>query len=100
MTIAQDKPGNIANIARDASSGATSDAGATAAAPSSRRRFIGAAGAASLVLAAPGIVRAQARKAMKVSVGRQPWAAGNSPVTQYMIANKLFEKYGTKMATT
>lgn len=63
----------------------------------SRRRFIGAAGAASLALAAPGIVRAQAKKPIKVSVGRQPWAAGNSPVTQYMIANKTFEKYGAEM---
>ncbi len=58
----------------------------------SRRRFIAAAGAASVAFAAPAIVRAQ-RKAIKVSVGRQPWAAGNSPVTQYMIANKTFEKY-------
>ncbi|HVO87840.1 MAG TPA: PhnD/SsuA/transferrin family substrate-binding protein [Casimicrobiaceae bacterium] len=59
---------------------------------SSRRRFMATAGAASLALAAPAIVRAQ-RKTIKVSVGRQPWAAGNSPVTQYMIANKTFEKY-------
>lgn len=43
-------------------------------------------------LAAPAIVRAQARKSVKVSVGRQPFAAGNSPVTQYMINNKTFEK--------
>lgn len=42
-------------------------------------------------IAAPSIVRAQARRAVKVSVGRQPFAAGNSPVTQYMIANKTFE---------
>ena len=28
-----------------------------------------------------------------MSVGRQPWAAGNSPVTQYMIANKTFERF-------
>jgi ABC-type nitrate/sulfonate/bicarbonate transport system substrate-binding protein len=60
---------------------------------SSRRRFIGAAGAASLALAAPAIVRGQARKPLKVSVGRQPWAAGNSPVTFYMMQNKTFEKY-------
>jgi ABC-type nitrate/sulfonate/bicarbonate transport system substrate-binding protein len=59
----------------------------------SRRRFIGAAGAASLALAAPAIVRGQARKPLKVSVGRQPWAAGNSPVTFYMMQNKTFEKY-------
>ena len=50
--------------------------------------MLGLAGA----LAAPAIVRAQARKSVKVSVGRQPFAAGNSPVTQYMINNKTFEK--------
>jgi ABC-type nitrate/sulfonate/bicarbonate transport system substrate-binding protein len=59
----------------------------------SRRRFITAAGAASLALAAPAIVRGQNRKAMKVSVGRQPWAAGNSPVTAYMMENKTFERH-------
>jgi ABC-type nitrate/sulfonate/bicarbonate transport system substrate-binding protein len=59
----------------------------------SRRRFIAAAGAASLSLAAPAIVRAQGRKAKKVSVGRQPWAAGNSPVTAYMMTNKTFERF-------
>jgi ABC-type nitrate/sulfonate/bicarbonate transport system substrate-binding protein len=58
----------------------------------SRRRFIAAAGASSLALAAPAIVRAQGKKSLKVSVGRQPWAAGNSPVTKYMMENKLFEK--------
>ncbi len=50
---------------------------------------------ASLSLAAPAIVRAQGRQTLKVSVGRQPWAAGNSPVTQYMIANKTFERYAS-----
>ena len=59
----------------------------------SRRRFIAAAGAASVALSAPAIVRAQSRKAMTVSVGRQPWAAGNSPVTAYMMANKTFERF-------
>src|SRR5689334_14371939 len=58
----------------------------------SRRRFIAAASAASLALAAPAIVTAQ-RKTLKVSVGRQPWAAGNSPVTQYMITSKTFERF-------
>jgi ABC-type nitrate/sulfonate/bicarbonate transport system substrate-binding protein len=61
----------------------------------SRRRFIATAGLASLSLAAPAIVRAQGRQALKVSVGRQPWAAGNSPVTQYMIANKTFERFAS-----
>lgn len=28
---------------------------------------------------------------ISVSVGRQPYAAGNSPITQYMFENKLFE---------
>jgi len=59
----------------------------------SRRRFMAAAGAASLTLAAPAIVRAQGKRELKVSVGRQPFAAGNSPVTQYMITNKTFEKF-------
>ena len=59
----------------------------------SRRRFIAVAGAASVAMAAPAIVRGQQRKAQKVSVGRQPWAAGNSPVTHYMMQNKTFEKY-------
>ncbi|HXU67084.1 MAG TPA: ABC transporter substrate-binding protein [Casimicrobiaceae bacterium] len=58
----------------------------------SRRRFIATAGAASLALAVPAIVRAQGRKTLKVSVGRQPWAAGNSPVTKYMMDNKTFER--------
>src|SRR5438067_4461880 len=59
----------------------------------SRRRFMTAAGVASLTFAAPAIVRAQGKKPIKVSVGRQPWAAGNSPVTQYMVANKTFERF-------
>jgi ABC-type nitrate/sulfonate/bicarbonate transport system substrate-binding protein len=59
----------------------------------SRRRFIAAAGAASIALAAPRIVRAQSRKSVKVSIGRQPWAAGNSPVTKYMMDNKTFEHF-------
>ena len=49
--------------------------------------------AASAFIGLPGIVRAQgSRKPLKVSVGRIPWAAGNSPMTQYMMLNKLFEK--------
>ncbi len=61
----------------------------------SRRRFMTAAGAASLSLATPALVRGQGRQTLKVSVGRQPWAAGNSPVTQYMIANKTFERFAS-----
>ena len=66
------------------------------AALSDRRRFLATVGASSLMLAAPAIVRAQAKKPIKVSVGRQPWAAGNSPVTQYMINNKTFEKFASE----
>jgi len=41
----------------------------------------------------PSVARGQgAHQAVKVSVGRIPWAAFNSPITQYMIDNKLFEK--------
>jgi hypothetical protein len=54
-----------------------------------RRSFV--AGAAG-TLFAPAIVRAQGKKAAKVSVGRQPYAAGNSPITQKMINDKIFEK--------
>jgi ABC-type nitrate/sulfonate/bicarbonate transport system substrate-binding protein len=61
-----------------------------------RRKFLATVGASSLILAAPAIVRAQAKKPLKVSVGRQPWAAGNSPVTQYMINNKTFEKFASE----
>ncbi len=65
--------------------------------PSQTRRRIVLNGLAGAVvgstLSFPGIVRAQAKgQPLKVSVGRIPWAAGNSPVTQYMINNKLFEK--------
>ena len=49
------------------------------------------AGAAALGM--PGFIHAQgSRRALKVSIGRIPWAAGNSPMTQYMINNKLLEK--------
>ncbi|HVO88419.1 MAG TPA: hypothetical protein VMV45_07755, partial [Casimicrobiaceae bacterium] len=59
-----------------------------------RNLLIGSAAlAAGSILGAPRIARAQgAKQSLKVSVGRIPWAAGNSPVTQYMIQNKLFEK--------
>ncbi|KRE14575.1 nitrate ABC transporter substrate-binding protein [Bosea sp. Root483D1] len=56
--------------------------------PTRRQLVVGAAS----VIAMPGIVRAQARKSAKVSVGRQPYAAGNSPVTQRMIGEKMLEK--------
>ena len=60
---------------------------------SSRRTALRHAAAGGTLLAAPAFVRSQAkRQAAKVSVGRIPWAAGNSPMTQFMINNSLFEK--------
>jgi ABC-type nitrate/sulfonate/bicarbonate transport system substrate-binding protein len=49
------------------------------------------AGAAGMLFA-PAVVRAQGRKAAKVSIGRQPYAAGNSPITQKMMADRMLEK--------
>ncbi len=63
----------------------------------SRRQLVlgGTALAGAATLGMPGFVRAQgSRRALKVSIGRIPWAAGNSPMTQYMINNKLLEKRG------
>lgn len=59
--------------------------------PARRQILIGAAGAAA-ALALPRASRAQAKKTLKVSIGRIPWAAGNSPMTQYMIQQKSLEK--------
>jgi ABC-type nitrate/sulfonate/bicarbonate transport system substrate-binding protein len=58
----------------------------------SRRTFLAtaAAGTGAAILSAPQVARAATEAT--VSVGRQPWAAGNSPLTQYMMNNKLFEK--------
>ncbi len=59
----------------------------------SRRTLLRSAGLATVGIAAPYVARGQAAKqAIKVSVGRIPWSAFNSPMTQYMIANRLFEK--------
>ena len=61
----------------------------------SRRQLVlgGTALAGAAALGTPGFVRAQgSRRALKVSIGRIPWAAGNSPMTQYMINNKLLKK--------
>ena len=62
----------------------------------SRRQIIlggAAALAGTALIGAPAIVQAQgSRRALKVSIGRIPWAAGNSPMTQYMINNKMLEK--------
>ncbi len=57
-----------------------------------RRGLLAGAGGAAL-LGMPFVARGQgAKQAVKVSVGRIPWSAFNSPMTQYMINNKLFEK--------
>jgi ABC-type nitrate/sulfonate/bicarbonate transport system substrate-binding protein len=49
------------------------------------------------LLGMPAIIRAQgSRQDLKISIGRIPWAAGNSPMTQYMINNKLLEKRATE----
>ncbi|MDX8503509.1 PhnD/SsuA/transferrin family substrate-binding protein [Mesorhizobium sp. VK4C] len=60
-----------------------------------RRMFL--AGAAASALAMPAIVRAQDRKTAKVSIGRQPYAAGNSPLTQRMINEKMLEKAAAEL---
>lgn len=72
----------------------------------SRRRVLQVGGGGLLggpaALALPGAMRAVAfpsrqdtasgeRQSLTVSVGRQPWAAGNSPITQYMMDHGLFE---------
>ena len=61
----------------------------------SRRGILlaGAAIATGGVIGMPGFVRAQgSKRPLKLSIGRIPWAAGNSPMTQYMINNKTLEK--------
>ena len=63
--------------------------------PTRRRLIVGLGAAATLAL--PGMGRAQGRKTLKVSVGRIPWAAGNSPMTQYMIQQKSFEKRAAEL---
>ncbi|UFN48452.1 ABC transporter substrate-binding protein [Roseomonas sp. OT10] len=61
-----------------------------------RRLLLGGVGGAALAM--PWLARAQGgREAAKVSVGRIPWAAYNSPMTQYMIENKLFERRAAEL---
>jgi len=60
-----------------------------------RRMFL--AGAAAGALTIPAIVRAQDRKTAKVSIGRQPYAGGNSPLTQRMINEKMLEKAAAEL---
>jgi ABC-type nitrate/sulfonate/bicarbonate transport system substrate-binding protein len=54
----------------------------------------GAAGIGAVALYRPTIARAA--EEASVSVGRQPWAAANSPITEYMMQQKLFEKHAAK----
>jgi ABC-type nitrate/sulfonate/bicarbonate transport system substrate-binding protein len=59
---------------------------------------IGVAITAGLPLAAPYVAKgAAALQKVRVSIGRIPWAAMNSPVSQYMINNKLLETAGAKL---
>jgi len=69
----------------------------TKAIPFSRRHFIGSAAAAGAVAATARRPRAQGAQQLTVAVGRQPFAAGNSPITQHMIGNKLFEKHAAEL---
>lgn len=63
-----------------------------------RRRALQLLSAGAALAAAPRFARAQGNKqTFKLSIGRIPWAAGNSPMTQYMINNKLFEKHASAL---
>ena len=57
-----------------------------------RRLLLTGVGAMAGTLAMPGVIRAQTKKTASVIIGRQPYAAGNSPVSQYMIEQRLVEK--------
>lgn len=71
--------------------------------PLLRRIAVGAAGCALLGSAVVGCGGGSSAedKSIKVSVGRQPYAGGNSPITEYMKDHRLFEKaakkYGYKL---
>ncbi len=67
--------------------------------PNRRQLILGATAAAgAAALGMPAFVRAQgSRRALKMSIGRIPWAAGNSPMTQYMINNKTLEKRAAEL---
>jgi len=63
-----------------------------------RSLLLGGAGLAVPLLGMPWVAKAQGgRSAAKVSVGRIPWSAFNSPLTQYMINNKLYEKRAAEL---
>ena len=60
-----------------------------------RRRFLAVAGG---MIAAPYVARGQgALQEVKVSIGRIPWAAFNSPMTQFMIQKGLLEKRAAEL---
>lgn len=59
-------------------------------------RWVVAAIAVVAVASLLTVPSAMSATKITVSVGRQPWAAGNSPITQYMIDHKLFEKYAAQ----
>lgn len=59
---------------------------------------VGLGGAAAVGLGAPALVRAQgSREKLKISVGWIPWAAGNSPMSKYLINHKLLEQRAAEM---
>jgi len=63
----------------------------------SRRRLLATAGAGIGlgIIGAPRRVLGAGK--LTVSVGRQPFAAGNSPITQFVMDNKLFEKHAADL---
>jgi ABC-type nitrate/sulfonate/bicarbonate transport system substrate-binding protein len=63
-----------------------------------RRRIIQGALAGGTLLAAPYVARGQkARQTVTIALGWIPWAAGNAPVTQYMINDRTFEKHAAEL---
>ena len=63
----------------------------------SRRTVLGAS-LAGATLASPYVARGEgALQPLTVSVGRIPWAAFNSPMSQYMIDHKLYEKHAATL---
>lgn len=71
----------------------------------SRRHFLRLLGGGAGTLAASSLLVAcgsdnsgsEGSGSLKVSVGRQPYAGGNSPITQYMMDNDLFEQTAKKL---
>jgi ABC-type nitrate/sulfonate/bicarbonate transport system substrate-binding protein len=45
----------------------------------------------------PAVIQAQgSKRKLTLSIGRIPWAAGNSPMSQHMINNKMMEKWAAE----